>query len=72
MRRMGESGFLGGFFAATADGTPDQVIEKYRARYELVGGFAAAPAFRFGGIPMAEADRSTRRVRHGPTQERPA
>jgi alkanesulfonate monooxygenase SsuD/methylene tetrahydromethanopterin reductase-like flavin-dependent oxidoreductase (luciferase family) len=60
LRKMGESGFLKGFLEATAHGTPDHVIEAYRARYELMGGFEAAPAFRFGGIPFAEAEASMR------------
>jgi alkanesulfonate monooxygenase SsuD/methylene tetrahydromethanopterin reductase-like flavin-dependent oxidoreductase (luciferase family) len=60
LRRMGESGFLNGFLDATAHGTPEQVIEKYRARRELLGPFEAAPAFRFGGIPFEEADASMR------------
>ena len=60
LRRMGASGFLDGFLSATASGTPEQVIEKYRARRELMGPFEAAPAFRFGGIPYAEAESSMR------------
>jgi len=60
LQRMGMSGFLDGFLDATAHGTPDQVIEKYRARWELLGPFEAAPAFRFGGIPFAEAEASMR------------
>jgi hypothetical protein len=60
LRRMGTSGFLEGFLDATAHGTPEQVIEKYRARWELLGPFEAAPAFRFGGIPYDEAEASMR------------
>ena len=60
LQRMGMSGFLDGFLDATAHGTPDQVIEKYRVRWELLGPFEAAPAFRFGGIPFAEAEASMR------------
>jgi alkanesulfonate monooxygenase SsuD/methylene tetrahydromethanopterin reductase-like flavin-dependent oxidoreductase (luciferase family) len=60
LQRMGMSGFLDGFLDATAHGTPDQVIAKYRARWELLGPFEAAPAFRFGGIPFAEAEESMR------------
>jgi alkanesulfonate monooxygenase SsuD/methylene tetrahydromethanopterin reductase-like flavin-dependent oxidoreductase (luciferase family) len=60
LRRMGDSGFLDGFLEATAHGTPDQIIEKYRARWELLGPFEAAPAFRFGGVPFAEAESSMR------------
>jgi alkanesulfonate monooxygenase SsuD/methylene tetrahydromethanopterin reductase-like flavin-dependent oxidoreductase (luciferase family) len=60
LKRMGATGFLNGFLEATASGTPEQVIEKYRARYELLGPFEAAPAFRFGGIPYAETEASLR------------
>ena len=49
-----------GFLSATCYGTPDQIIEKYRARRELLGDFEAAPAFRFGGIPFEEAKASVR------------
>ncbi|MFV0258106.1 MAG: LLM class flavin-dependent oxidoreductase [Acidimicrobiales bacterium] len=60
LRRMGESGFLDGFLSATAHGTPDQILERYRQRTELLGPFEAAPAFRFGGIPFDEAEASLR------------
>jgi len=60
LRRMGATGFLDGFLDATAYGTPEQVIEKYRKRRELLGPFEAAPAFRFGGIPIDEAEASMR------------
>ena len=60
LRRMGMSGFLEGFLDATAHGTPAQVIEKYRARWELMGPFEAAPGFRFGGIPFEQAEASMR------------
>jgi alkanesulfonate monooxygenase SsuD/methylene tetrahydromethanopterin reductase-like flavin-dependent oxidoreductase (luciferase family) len=60
LRKMGDAGFLNGFLSATASGTPEQVIAKYRERYELLGGFEAAPAFRFGGIPYDEAEASMR------------
>jgi hypothetical protein len=43
---------------ATAHGTPEQVIEQYRARWDLIGPFEAAPAFRFGGIPFDQAKAS--------------
>jgi len=60
LRQVGESGFLKGFLDATASGTPGQIIDKYRARWELLGGFEAAPAFRFGGIPFDEAQSGVR------------
>jgi alkanesulfonate monooxygenase SsuD/methylene tetrahydromethanopterin reductase-like flavin-dependent oxidoreductase (luciferase family) len=60
LKRMGMSGFLDGFLEATASGTPEQIVAKYRARRELLGPFEAAPAFRFGGIPFDEAEASMR------------
>lgn len=60
LKRMGMTGFLDGFLSATAHGTPDQVIEAYRTRWELLGPFEAAPSFRFGGIPFEEAEASMR------------
>jgi alkanesulfonate monooxygenase SsuD/methylene tetrahydromethanopterin reductase-like flavin-dependent oxidoreductase (luciferase family) len=60
LRRIGSTGFLEGFLDATAHGTPEQVVEKYRDRWKLLGGFEAAPAFRFGGIPYEEAEASLR------------
>ncbi len=60
LRRMGASGFLEGFLDATAYGTPEQVLAKYRTRWDLLGPFEAAPAFRFGGVPYAEAEASMR------------
>lgn len=60
LRRVGATGFLEGFLDATAHGTPEAVLEKYRARWELLGPFEAAPAFRFGGIAFEEAEASMR------------
>jgi alkanesulfonate monooxygenase SsuD/methylene tetrahydromethanopterin reductase-like flavin-dependent oxidoreductase (luciferase family) len=60
LRRQGASGFLDGFVRATCHGTPQQIIDTYRERWELIGAFEAAPAFRFGGIPYAEASSSMR------------
>lgn len=60
LRRMGSSGFLDGFLDATASGTPEMIISKYRERYQLMGGFEAAPSFRFGGIPIEEAEAGMR------------
>jgi hypothetical protein len=60
LRRMGSTGFLDGFLDATCHGTPQQIIDRYRARWDLIGPFEAAPAFRFGGIPFDEAAASMR------------
>jgi hypothetical protein len=58
LNRVGMTGLLDGFLSATCYGTPEQIIEKYHARRELIGDFEAAPAFRFGGIPFDEAKAS--------------
>ena len=34
LRRMGETGFMKGFLDATASGTPDHILETYRARWD--------------------------------------
>ena len=47
LRRMGATGFLEGFLDATAHGTPEQVIEKYR---DPVG--AARPLRGRAGVPL--------------------
>ena len=60
LRRMGETGFMKGFLDATASGTPDHILETYRARWELLGPFEAAPAFRFGGVPYEDCEASLR------------
>jgi alkanesulfonate monooxygenase SsuD/methylene tetrahydromethanopterin reductase-like flavin-dependent oxidoreductase (luciferase family) len=39
-------------------GTPKQVIEKYRARRELVGDFNALLVFSYGGMPFGAAQNS--------------
>lgn len=60
LRKVGSSGFLEGFMDATAHGTPDQILEQFRARRELLGEFELATCFRFGGIPHDEAEESMR------------
>jgi alkanesulfonate monooxygenase SsuD/methylene tetrahydromethanopterin reductase-like flavin-dependent oxidoreductase (luciferase family) len=60
LRQMGETGFLDGFLRATANGSPRQILDRFRARWELIGPFELAPAFRFGGIPYDEAESSMR------------
>jgi alkanesulfonate monooxygenase SsuD/methylene tetrahydromethanopterin reductase-like flavin-dependent oxidoreductase (luciferase family) len=60
LRRMGETGFMKGFLDATASGTPDHILETYRARWDLLGPFEAAPAFRFGGVPYEDCEASLR------------
>ncbi|MEM7337111.1 MAG: LLM class flavin-dependent oxidoreductase [Actinomycetota bacterium] len=60
LRKVGESGFLDGFMEASAYGTPEQIIDQFRARRELMGDFELATCFRFGGIPHDQAEESMR------------
>jgi len=60
LRKVGDSGFLEGFMDASAYGTPEQIIEQFAARRELMGDFELATNFRFGGIPFEEATDSMR------------
>ena len=60
LRKVGESGLLDGFMAATAMGTPDQILEILRARRDLMGDFELATCFRFGGVPIEEAEAGMR------------
>jgi alkanesulfonate monooxygenase SsuD/methylene tetrahydromethanopterin reductase-like flavin-dependent oxidoreductase (luciferase family) len=60
LRERGVESMIAGFLRATAYGTPAQMRAIYRERYELLGPFDAAPSFRFGGIPLDEAEASMR------------
>jgi alkanesulfonate monooxygenase SsuD/methylene tetrahydromethanopterin reductase-like flavin-dependent oxidoreductase (luciferase family) len=41
-------------------GTPEQIIEKYRERHELVGDFSALVVLSYGGMPFEVAQNSVR------------
>ena len=60
LAKVGESGFLEGFLDATSIGTPDQILEHLRARRDLMGDFELATCFRFGGVPIEEAEAGMR------------
>ncbi len=60
LREHGFDKYVQSFLASNAYGTPDQMIEKFRARYEVIGSFELATCFRFGGIPGDEAEASMR------------
>lgn len=60
IRAFGKEGMAAGYLDVTAWGTPEQIIEKYQKRYELLGDFDINPCFRFGGISYEEAERSMR------------
>jgi alkanesulfonate monooxygenase SsuD/methylene tetrahydromethanopterin reductase-like flavin-dependent oxidoreductase (luciferase family) len=60
LQAIGAEGLLKGFTKAAAHGTPDQVLQQLSDRRELIGEFELCTAFRFGGIPIAEAEASMR------------
>ncbi len=60
LRKVGESGFLDMFMSATTWGTPDKILATLEARRELIGPFEHTTAFRFGGIPIEQAEASMR------------
>mgnify|MGYP001344761884 CR=1 FL=1 len=60
LRKHGFEKYVEGFLAANAYGTPDQMIESFRERREQIGPFELATCFRFGGIPIDDAEKSMR------------
>ena len=44
LREIGFDKYVNGFLAANAYGTPDQMLEKYRERFEVIGPFEEARA----------------------------
>lgn len=60
LREIGFDRYLRGFMASNSFGTPEQMIETYRARYDVIGPFEDAACFRYGGMPQDEALASMR------------
>lgn len=58
LKNIGFDKYVEGFLASNAYGTPDQMLEKFKARYDIIGSFELATCFRFGGIPFEEAQAS--------------
>ena len=58
LRKHGFEKYVQAFLAANAYGTPEQMIESFRARRDVVGPFELATCFRYGGIPYDEAEAS--------------
>jgi alkanesulfonate monooxygenase SsuD/methylene tetrahydromethanopterin reductase-like flavin-dependent oxidoreductase (luciferase family) len=48
------------YLGVQAWGTPDQVVERLRARREIIGDFDLTACFRFAGLPIEDAERSLR------------
>ncbi len=60
LREHGFDKFIEGFLAANAYGTPEQLLTRFRDRYEIIGPFELATCFRFGGIDFDAAEASMR------------
>jgi alkanesulfonate monooxygenase SsuD/methylene tetrahydromethanopterin reductase-like flavin-dependent oxidoreductase (luciferase family) len=60
LRQVGFEGYLENFLAANAYGTPDQLLEHFRNRREVIGPFELAVSFRFGGLPVELGDSAMR------------
>ncbi len=60
LRQIGETGFLKGFLKANAFGTPDQILTTLDKRRSELGAFEQATCFRYGGIPIEEAEAGMR------------
>jgi alkanesulfonate monooxygenase SsuD/methylene tetrahydromethanopterin reductase-like flavin-dependent oxidoreductase (luciferase family) len=58
LRDIGFDKYVDGFLADNAYGTPAQILEKLRARHEVIGDFELATCFRYGGIPFEDAKAS--------------
>lgn len=60
LRAVGETGYLAGFKAANAYGTPEQILGRLEERKKVLGRFEQSTAFRFGAIPYDQAEKSMR------------
>ena len=60
LREKGFDKYVDAFQASNAYGTPEQMIKRFRDRYDVIGTFELATCFRFGGIPIDDAEASMR------------
>ena len=58
LKSMGFDKYLSGFLAANAYGTPEQMLEKFRSRRDIIGDFELGTCFRFGGMTVQDAQAS--------------
>ena len=56
-RQTGFEGAVAGFMRAASWGTPDKILRGLEDRRKLIGDFELNVAFRFGGTPLAVAER---------------
>jgi alkanesulfonate monooxygenase SsuD/methylene tetrahydromethanopterin reductase-like flavin-dependent oxidoreductase (luciferase family) len=60
LRSIGLEAMCEMYLGVQAWGTPDQVLERLRARQELIGDFDLTCCFRYAGLPYEDAERSMR------------
>lgn len=60
LRSIGMDAYIEGFLAANAYGTPDQLLEHFKTRRDIVGPFELAVSFRFGGISPEDGESAMR------------
>jgi hypothetical protein len=60
LRAIGLERMCDMYLDVQAWGTPDQVLERLRARQEVIGDFDLTACFRYAGLPLADAERSMR------------
>ena len=58
LKEIGFEKYVDGFLASNAYGTPNQILDRLRERYEIVGAFDMATCFRYGGIPYDQTKAS--------------
>ena len=60
LEKIGVDGYVKGFLAANAWGTPEQLLETFQARRDTIGEFELVTCFRYGGMPFEDAEASMR------------
>ncbi|MEZ5234352.1 MAG: LLM class flavin-dependent oxidoreductase [Acidimicrobiia bacterium] len=60
LRSIGMDAYLKDFLAANAHGTPDQLLEHFKTRLDIVGPYELAVSFRFGGLSPEEGESAMR------------
>lgn len=58
IREAGMENAANAYVEANVYGTPEQIIEKYAYRHQLIGDFMPNAAFAFGGLPFDQAETS--------------
>ncbi|HEX6237197.1 MAG TPA: LLM class flavin-dependent oxidoreductase [Acidimicrobiales bacterium] len=60
LREIGLEQMCEMYLGVQAWGTPDQVLERLRARRDVIGDYDLTACFRYAGLPLEDAERSMR------------